>query len=96
MSGNGATLTNMTASTVMRNSAQGAGGGCAFNGGVSVLAANMFSQNEAGSQGGAIAYTYQCFVAGNNNLKNKNSNNNHNINDDSNGNSNNNKDNNNN
>ena len=49
----------------------------------------------AGSQGGAIAYTYQCFVAGNNNLKNKNSNNNHNINDDSNGNSNNNKDNNN-
>ena len=65
VSGNGATLTNMTASTIISNRAQGQGGACSFNGGVSLLANNTFGHNWSGSSGGAIAYEYDCFVAGN-------------------------------
>ena len=64
VSGNGATLTNVTTSSIVANTAQVDGGACSFNGGATVLAGNRFERNWAGSRGGAIAYTYQCFVPG--------------------------------
>jgi len=62
--GNGATLSNFTMCAFTLNTAQGDGGACAFNGGATVLASNHFELNHAGSRGGAVAYTYQCFVPG--------------------------------
>lgn len=62
VNGNGATLTNITNSTIIRNSAQSSGGACSFNGGVSVLASNQLGHNWAGGRGGAVAYRHQCFV----------------------------------
>ena len=65
VSGKGATLTNLNTSYIIRNRAQGPGGGCSFIGGVSVLANNDFGHNWSGTNGGAIAYNNDCFVAGN-------------------------------
>ncbi|KAL0045512.1 hypothetical protein WJX82_008793 [Trebouxia sp. C0006] len=62
--GNGATLSNITTCAFTSNTAQGDGGACAFNGGATVLASNHFELNHAGSRGGAVAYTYRCFVPG--------------------------------
>lgn len=62
--GNGATLSNVTTCAFTSNTAQGDGGACTFNGGATILTSNHFELNHAGSRGGAVAYTYQCFVPG--------------------------------
>lgn len=64
VSGNGATLINITSSTITSNRAQGQGGACSFNSGVSLLANNTFGHNWSGNTGGAIAYKYEYIIAG--------------------------------
>jgi len=61
--GTGATLFNMTNCTAKSNQAGSDGGVVSLTGGAAVLSNNLFLQNTAGVNGGALAYTYQCFAA---------------------------------
>lgn len=67
MSGNGVTFTNVTASTLVNNSAitsnatGGDGGALFLDAGTTWLGNNTFVGNTAGARGGAVAYMHACF-----------------------------------
>lgn len=67
MSGSGVTFTNVTASTLVNNSAiesnatGGDGGALFLDGGTTWLGNNTFVGNNTGTRGGAVAYMHACF-----------------------------------
>ena len=62
LSGTGATLTNITSCYLANNIAWLDGGALRLDGGVTILANNIFHYNTALGRGGAVAYTNQCFA----------------------------------
>ncbi len=65
LAANGATLSNITDTEFNANTAGAGGGGLNVTGGATVLTGNIFVENSAAGLGGAVAYTKQCFFAGN-------------------------------
>lgn len=63
VTGNGVTLTNLTASTLSNNAASGDGGALFLDGSTAALVNNTFVGNQAAGRGGAVAYLHSCFLA---------------------------------
>ncbi|KAL0044285.1 hypothetical protein WJX82_009350 [Trebouxia sp. C0006] len=64
LAANGATLSNITHTEFNSNTAGADEGGLNVTGGATVLTGNIFIGNSAAGLGGAVAYTKQCFFAG--------------------------------